>query len=152
MSEPLSLRTDFPAVSTADWEAAIRKDLKGADYEQALIWKSDEGISIRPYYRREDLESPDAVKVTPRAVQELGFALADAAKNRSPESVFSYTVGSNYFFEIAKLRAIRKLWPSAIAALHGEAAKTAVCHIHARTSTSNKRSDDRVPQFDSRHY
>jgi methylmalonyl-CoA mutase len=142
MSEPLSLRSDFPAVSTADWEAAIRKDLKGADYEQALIWKSDEGISIRPYYRREDLESQDAVKVTHRSVQELGFALADAAKNCSPESVFLYTVGSNYFFEIAKLRAIRKLWPSAIAALHGEAVTTAICHIHARTSISKKRSDD----------
>src|SRR5215471_228414 len=52
--EALRLLDDFPPVATADWEAAIRKDLKGADYEK-LLWRSDEGITVRPYYRREDL-------------------------------------------------------------------------------------------------
>jgi methylmalonyl-CoA mutase len=42
-------------VATATWEAAIQKDLKGADYEKKLVWRSDEGIAVRPYYRREAL-------------------------------------------------------------------------------------------------
>src|SRR5215471_13934404 len=53
-SEALRLLDDFPPVAPAEWEAAIRKDLKGAGYEK-LQWPSDEGITVRPYYRREDL-------------------------------------------------------------------------------------------------
>ena len=43
----------FPPVSTAEWDAQIVKDLKGADYEKRLVWKTDEGIAVRPYYRAE---------------------------------------------------------------------------------------------------
>ncbi len=47
--------SEFKPVSTSDWEEKIKDDLKGADYEKKLIWKSFEGINIRPYYRSEDL-------------------------------------------------------------------------------------------------
>jgi methylmalonyl-CoA mutase len=33
----------------------IQKDLEGADYEKKLVWRSDEGIAVRPYYRSENL-------------------------------------------------------------------------------------------------
>lgn len=46
---------DFPPVSTQQWEEKILEDLKGADYKR-LIWKTVEGLNIRPYYRAEDLE------------------------------------------------------------------------------------------------
>ncbi|KAF0195124.1 MAG: methylmalonyl-CoA mutase [Bacteroidetes bacterium] len=48
--------SEFPGVSTTEWEAKITEDLKGADYEKKLIWKTAEGFSIKPYYRAEDLE------------------------------------------------------------------------------------------------
>lgn len=51
-----SLFQDFEPVSTQAWEAVIQQDLKGADYEKKLIWKTLEGISVKPYYRSEDLE------------------------------------------------------------------------------------------------
>jgi len=47
---------EFPPVSTRQWEEKIHEDLKGADYEKKLIWKTIEGLKIRPYYRAEDLE------------------------------------------------------------------------------------------------
>src|SRR5277367_3170717 len=50
-SEILNLGQDFPPVSTATWEAAIQKDLKGADYEKKLVWRTEDGLAIRPYYR-----------------------------------------------------------------------------------------------------
>ena len=49
------LFSEFPPVSTAEWEEKIKTDLKGADYEKKLIWKTDEGFSVKPYYRAEDL-------------------------------------------------------------------------------------------------
>ncbi len=47
----------FPPVSTEQWETQVEKDLKGADYEKKLVWKTLEGFRVRPYYRGEDLES-----------------------------------------------------------------------------------------------
>ena len=48
MSETLKPGAEFPPVSTAEWEAQIAKDLKGADYEKRLVWRTDEGIAVRP--------------------------------------------------------------------------------------------------------
>ncbi len=49
------LMQEFLPVSTAKWEEAIEKDLKGADYTKRLVWQTAEGFSVRPYYRAEDL-------------------------------------------------------------------------------------------------
>lgn len=50
------LFAEFPPVSTKEWEEVITKDLKGADYQKKLIWKTGEDFDVRPYYRAEDLE------------------------------------------------------------------------------------------------
>ena len=55
----LDIGAEFPPVSTEAWEAAVLKDLKGADYEKKLVWKLDDGIGVRPYYRRQDLAGLD---------------------------------------------------------------------------------------------
>jgi len=46
---------EFPPVSTQEWEAVIEKDLKGADYNKKLVWRTAEGFQVRPYYRAENL-------------------------------------------------------------------------------------------------
>ncbi|MEG1649640.1 MAG: methylmalonyl-CoA mutase family protein [Rikenellaceae bacterium] len=51
------LFAEFPEVTTPQWEAVINADLKGADYEKKLVWKTIEGFSVRPYYRAEDLSN-----------------------------------------------------------------------------------------------
>lgn len=50
------LFAEFPPVSTPTWEAQIQKDLKGADYDKKLVWKTMEGFAVRPYYRSSDLK------------------------------------------------------------------------------------------------
>jgi methylmalonyl-CoA mutase len=47
---------DFPPVSTDAWKEKILKDLKGADYDKKLVWKTDEGFDVQPFYREEDLQ------------------------------------------------------------------------------------------------
>ncbi|MCX6625290.1 MAG: methylmalonyl-CoA mutase subunit beta, partial [Acidobacteria bacterium] len=47
---------EFPPVSTEQWEQLIQKDLKGADYAKKLLWQTEEGITVEPYYRTEDIE------------------------------------------------------------------------------------------------
>lgn len=59
------LFTEFPPVSTREWEEVINKDLKGAEYDKKLVWKTLEGFSVRPYYRAEDLEKLNNINVLP---------------------------------------------------------------------------------------
>ena len=50
------LFSDFSPVSTEQWLDKIVADLKGADYEKKLVWKTNEGFSVKPFYREEDIK------------------------------------------------------------------------------------------------
>ncbi|CDN30362.1 Methylmalonyl-CoA mutase [Mucinivorans hirudinis] len=55
MAEKKQLMAEFPPVSTQKWKEVITADLKGADYEKKLVWKTLEGFAVEPFYRAEDL-------------------------------------------------------------------------------------------------
>ena len=59
------LFSEFPPIPTSQWEEKIVADLKGADYEEKLIWKTDEGINVKPYYRAEDLNGLEYLLALP---------------------------------------------------------------------------------------
>ena len=59
------LFSEFPEVTTEQWEAAIEKDLKGADYNKKLIWKTIEGFDVKPYYRAVDLQGLEYLENNP---------------------------------------------------------------------------------------
>lgn len=60
-----NLFTDFKPITTEEWEAKINADLKGRDYERALVWKTYEGFNVRPYYRKENLENLNYLDTLP---------------------------------------------------------------------------------------
>ena len=45
---------DFSKVSSKEWKQKIQVDLKGADYNDTLIWESLEGIKIKPFYHNDE--------------------------------------------------------------------------------------------------
>lgn len=59
------LLDEFPPVSTAEWTATIARDLKGADYGKKLIWRTEEGMAVNPFYRAEDLKELEYVDRSP---------------------------------------------------------------------------------------
>ncbi len=84
------------------------------------------------------------------AVHELGFGLATGVEylrelalrkltvNRSgPRFLFTYSLGSHFFMEIAKLRAARLLWARAVGAAGGSKEAQRLV-FHGRTSIWNK--------------
>ncbi len=73
------LFTEFPPVKTEQWEAAITADLKGADYERKLVWRSPEGFNVRPYYRAENLEG---IKHLGSLAGEFPYVRGTRAHNR----------------------------------------------------------------------
>ena len=62
-----SLFHSFPEVSAKEWKQKIQFDLKGEDYNEALIYKSLEGIDIKPFYTSEDLPKTyqESIATTP---------------------------------------------------------------------------------------
>jgi methylmalonyl-CoA mutase len=157
------LLEEFPPVSTAAWEDRIRRDLKGADYDERLVWKTDEGIAVRPYYRSEHIvpreplsnaagtwemvgpgyepalsvSAIEAHEHGATAVQEVAWALAQGADllaAGAPVTTLGFSVGSNHVMEIAKLRSARLLW-RAVASAFGV---TGNARIHAHTANENK--------------
>ncbi len=58
------LFTEFAAPTTQEWLDKIQVDLKGADFNKKLVWRTNEGFNVQPFYRREDvlkLKTPDAL-------------------------------------------------------------------------------------------
>ena len=56
------LFTDFEKISSKQWKQQIQYDLKGADYNDTLIWESPEGIKIKPFYHAD--ETPNSFYVS----------------------------------------------------------------------------------------
>jgi methylmalonyl-CoA mutase len=57
MSKTEKLFDQFPPVSTKEWMDKIHADLKGADFNIKLVWKTNEGFEVKPFYRMEDIEN-----------------------------------------------------------------------------------------------
>lgn len=76
------LFNEFPPVSTEQWEEVIQKDLKGADYDKKLMWKTLEGFKVKPYYRNENLDGKEYLDTLPG---EFPFARGNKTVNNEWE-------------------------------------------------------------------
>ena len=55
----------FPPVSDKEWKEKIITDLKGADYDRKLVWKTGEGFDVQPYYRQNDIANLPHMDILP---------------------------------------------------------------------------------------
>ena len=79
MSEnKLNLLADFPAVSAKAWKDKIIADLKGADFDKKLVWRTPEGFNVQPFYRTEDLKG---LKTTASAPGQFPYVRGTRTNN-----------------------------------------------------------------------
>lgn len=50
------LFAEFAPTTTEEWMEKITVDLKGADFAKKLVWRTNEGFNVQPFYRMEDIE------------------------------------------------------------------------------------------------
>ena len=55
----------FPQTSYQEWRAKVEADLKGADFNKKLVWRTNEGFDVQPVYRAEDIASLETTKSLP---------------------------------------------------------------------------------------
>ena len=59
------LFSDFTAPAAQEWRDKIEVDLKGADYQKKMVWRTNEGFSMEPFYRKEDVDKLPLVNALP---------------------------------------------------------------------------------------
>ena len=75
---PVNLLADFAPVSTETWKNKIIADLKGADFDKKLVWRTPEGFNVQPFYRREDLKG---LKTTASAPGQFPYVRGTRTNN-----------------------------------------------------------------------
>ncbi len=59
------LFAEFPPVSTEEWMERVTEDLKGAEFEKKLVWKTNEGFKVQPFYRADDIKDMKSTYALP---------------------------------------------------------------------------------------
>lgn len=60
MSTNKTLFSDFETISSKQWKQQIQYELKGADYNETLVWESPEGIKVKPFYHNDEVEESNS--------------------------------------------------------------------------------------------
>src|SRR5690606_36123568 len=56
----------FSPVTSKQWKQKIQFDLNGADYNDTLVWNTNEEIAVKPFYHAEDLANvPETITSSP---------------------------------------------------------------------------------------
>jgi methylmalonyl-CoA mutase len=58
------LFNEFNPVVSKHWKQLIQYELKGADYNETLVWQSPEGIDVKPFYHADEAVEPLAATAT----------------------------------------------------------------------------------------
>lgn len=104
-----NLFSDFDKISSKQWKQQIQYELKGADYNETLVWESLEGIKVKPFYHYDETEIKYRIKHPAEAFKILqNIFVHDAQKsnkraletlNRGAESIHFTIENENIVLE-----------------------------------------------------
>ncbi len=97
-ARPLGGFEDFGEVSAKQWKQKIQYDLKGADYNETLVWQSPEGVNVKPFYHQDDFKEdfssipgqPESWKIAQKVFiddEKIANNIALDALNRGAEAI-----------------------------------------------------------------
>lgn len=90
----------FPEVSAAAWKQKIQYDLKGTNYNDTLIWTSNEGINVKPFYHPDDFPSLNQEATLPQQnwnINQIIYAANASKANKKAIEVIDKGVESIKF-------------------------------------------------------
>lgn len=79
---------EFQGVTPAEWKQKIQVDLKGADYNDTLLWKTEEGITVKPFYTKEDRTN---IQIN---TPNKGFAICQSINIENEEEANTFAIYS----------------------------------------------------------
>lgn len=84
------LFTEFEKVSSKEWKQKIQVELKGADYNETLVWESLEGIKVKPFYGSDEFEKKYSYS-TPSNPFKIGQKIFVHEENLSVKNANEFT-------------------------------------------------------------
>ena len=72
MSNPLF--NEFNKASSKAWKQKIQVDIKGADYNDTLVWQTSEDINVKPFYHPDEFNPenwPSLASSTPWKIGQM---------------------------------------------------------------------------------
>jgi len=84
------LFSEFEAISSKQWKQQIQYELKGADYNETLVWESPDGIKVKPFYHLDEnsnFNSPPIPKNPFEIVQNIFVFDVQKSNQRALESL-----------------------------------------------------------------
>ncbi len=93
-----SLFQEFEEVSAKEWKQKIQFELKGADYNEKLVYKSRDGINVKPFYNSEDIfETPKSISPKNWAICEKVYVVSEEKSNHTAQEVLKKGAESLWF-------------------------------------------------------
>ncbi|WP_223551705.1 methylmalonyl-CoA mutase subunit beta [Aestuariivivens sp. NBU2969] len=87
---------DFKDVSAKQWKQKIQFDLKGADYNNTLVWNTYEDIAVKPFYHAEDFKEPLQISKTKATQWKICQAIfVSNAEKANTKAIDAIECGSN---------------------------------------------------------
>lgn len=147
-----SLFNQFEPVSAKAWKQKIQLDLKGADYNDTLIWNSLEGINVKPFYHSEDFKLPPQIhtEVSKWDICQSIFVADEKKSNAKALDILNRGAESINFIIPSKEISIKTLLKgidTASTPLHFELqflSETYVKNLLSATSSATKRSSIQI--------
>jgi methylmalonyl-CoA mutase len=84
---------EFEAVTAKQWKQKIQFDLKGEDYNEKLIFKSRDGIDVKPFYNAEDISETTQV-LSPKNWEICGKIYVASAEKSNQNALKSLKNGA----------------------------------------------------------
>ena len=47
---------DFDTISEKEWKNKVQVELKGLEYNETLVWGTNDQINVKPLYTKEDVD------------------------------------------------------------------------------------------------
>ncbi len=91
---------NFPSVTAKAWKQLIQVGLKGADYNESLIWEGADHIKVKPFYNSEDLNDHHSYPIATPASWKIGqvcYVQTEKAANKKAAKALSGGAESLYF-------------------------------------------------------
>lgn len=79
---------EFDSVSSAAWKQKIQADLKGADYNDTLLWNTNEGITVNPIYHKDQQNDNVTIPLNSwKIAQQIAVTDVNSANKKAIEAI-----------------------------------------------------------------
>tara|TARA_B110000014_G_C20116298_1_gene589683 strand:- start:733 stop:2082 length:1350 start_codon:yes stop_codon:yes gene_type:complete len=91
------LFNEFEEVSSSAWKQKIQVDLKGADYNKTLLWHTNEGITVKPFYHQDEMQEHQEIPINNWKVAQLIEVITEEESNIKAHDIISKGVEAIIF-------------------------------------------------------